>query len=156
MMHVPLEQLTLVTLGRELGAGQACPQVPQLATLVKRSMQVLPPQFWQQTPAKHLWSAKEEVQVHRRRSTITNTGHSVLKPTYTGVDASPLTQCFMSVLVTTIIPTPSAHQACPQVLTCWADIAARTTVGGGVQLPTSGARAMAGLTRRPYIHTRQL
>jgi hypothetical protein len=53
MMQVPLVQATLVTLGREVGAGQACPQAPQFATLVKRSMQVLPPQFWQQTPAKH-------------------------------------------------------------------------------------------------------
>jgi hypothetical protein len=55
MMHVPFEQATLVTLGRELGAGQASPHAPQLAVLVRRSMQVLPPQFWQQPPAKHFW-----------------------------------------------------------------------------------------------------
>jgi hypothetical protein len=55
IMHVPLEQATLATLGRELGAGQACPHAPQLSTLVRRLMQVLPPQFSQQTPAKHFW-----------------------------------------------------------------------------------------------------
>jgi hypothetical protein len=51
----------------------------------------------------------------------------------------------------TVAPTSVAQQACPDVLTCWADIAAGPTVRGGVELPTSGARAMAGLADRPYI-----
>jgi hypothetical protein len=51
MAHFPAEQVTLATLGRELAAGQAAPQPPQLETSVSGLTQVPLPQGRQHWPA---------------------------------------------------------------------------------------------------------